>query len=417
MAKKKHIQFQQGQNLAIKVPKRKKAPAVSESQLGMANLALSMVKETIERNTTQIKRAIEDRPDWNGRIVVDNPGDFPKTEIDFADVLNALQKIHEKKYPDSLKVENIKDAKTDLSPLEKQLIKLKSTVQELADRNVEVTINPESRKFAITNWPSKPEDALPVTMTDKDQKKFVEMVVEVVNRGGGGGGGSIANVDLSSTNELLQQLIENTDTLELTAENVNLNTDDLEEKLDTIHADLDTVESKLQEIINNTGSVGGATEATLIQVRDYVDTVEAKLQSIIENTDSLEVNTDGVETALAEITTPSDTQPVSGTFWQATQPVSGTVSPQRGTSTATTQVGDSASSLTLLSSNTSRIRAVITNDSTAVLYVKEGTTASATSYTYRLAQYDSVVIDDYTGRIDGIWASDAGGNAYVGETT
>src|SRR5581483_3083140 len=38
--------------------------------------------------------------------------------------------------------------------------------------------------------------------------------------------------------------------------------------------------------------------------------------------------TDGV--AFFKPTTPSDTQPVSGTFWQATQPVSGTVTANQG---------------------------------------------------------------------------------------
>ncbi len=46
---------------------------------------------------------------------------------------------------------------------------------------------------------------------------------------------------------------------------------------------------------------GGATEATLIQVRDYVDTVETKLQSIIDNTDGLEGFTDGLEGLLTDI--------------------------------------------------------------------------------------------------------------------
>lgn len=38
-----------------------------------------------------------------------------------------------------------------------------------------------------------------------------------------------------------------------------------------------------------------------------------------------------VNTGLTQPTTPSDTQPVSGTFWQATQPVSGTITANAGT--------------------------------------------------------------------------------------
>jgi len=81
-------------------------------------------------------------------------------------------------------------------------------------------------------------------------------------------------------------------------------------------------------------------------------------------------------------------------------------------------VNDTNVSTTLLSSNTSRKGATIHNDSTAILYVKFGTTASATSYTVKLvadAYYE--VPFGYTGRIDGIWASDASGAARITEMT
>jgi hypothetical protein len=80
-------------------------------------------------------------------------------------------------------------------------------------------------------------------------------------------------------------------------------------------------------------------------------------------------------------------------------------------------VASSASSVTLMASNASRLGATIHNDSTQVLYVKFGTTASATSYTVKMvadAYYE--VPFGYTGRIDGIWAS-ANGNARITEMT
>jgi len=93
------------------------------------------------------------------------------------------------------------------------------------------------------------------------------------------------------------------------------------------------------------------------------------------------------------------------------------------TATATlSNVAGSATSVTLLSANSSRIGATITNDSSAVLYIKFGTTASTTSYTVVLAGAASApfsyyeVPAGYTGRIDGIWAS-AAGNARVTEMT
>lgn len=85
-----------------------------------------------------------------------------------------------------------------------------------------------------------------------------------------------------------------------------------------------------------------------------------------------------------------------------------------GTTATLANVASSASSVTLLASNTSRIRATIFNDSTAILYVKEGTTASTSSFTYKLGSSDTLIITDYNGRIDGIWDS-ATGNARVTE--
>lgn len=117
------------------------------------------------------------------------------------------------------------------------------------------------------------------------------------------------------------------------------------------------------------------------------------------------------------------TQPVSGTFWQATQPVSvaATLATQRvrAATSNVTSVADTASSTTLLASNANRLGASIHNTSSAVLYVKFGTTASATDFTVRMAQYDYYEVPDgYTGRIDGIWATDPGdGAAKITELT
>lgn len=84
-------------------------------------------------------------------------------------------------------------------------------------------------------------------------------------------------------------------------------------------------------------------------------------------------------------------------------------------STAQSSVAGSASSVALLASNVARLGAVINNDSTAVLYVKLGATASTTSYTYKL--YTDGVCEipyGYTGAVDGIWSS-ATGNARLTE--
>lgn len=82
------------------------------------------------------------------------------------------------------------------------------------------------------------------------------------------------------------------------------------------------------------------------------------------------------------------------------------------------QVASSASVVDLLLRNPSRTSFVVENDSTAVLYVKLGSDASATSYTARLTQNARYVHDSpspYIGVVTGIWAS-ANGYAYVTET-
>jgi hypothetical protein len=92
--------------------------------------------------------------------------------------------------------------------------------------------------------------------------------------------------------------------------------------------------------------------------------------------------------------------------------------PKSGTATLS-NVASSATNVTLLASNAARLGATIYNDSTQVLYVKFGTTASATSYVVQIAAngyYEVPGPAVYTGRIDGIWAS-ANGNARVTELT
>lgn len=74
-----------------------------------------------------------------------------------------------------------------------------------------------------------------------------------------------------------------------------------------------------------------------------------------------------------------------------------------GTS-STTSVAASAASTTLLASNTARLGATIVNDGNRNLFVKFGTTASATSFTVKIPANGYYEVPfNYTGRIDGIW--------------
>lgn len=84
-----------------------------------------------------------------------------------------------------------------------------------------------------------------------------------------------------------------------------------------------------------------------------------------------------------------------------------------------TNVASSATTVQLLAANGSRKGVTIRNDSSAILYVKYGVTASTTSYTDQVAANTTWVMPThavYQGRIDGIWAS-ANGSARITELT
>ena len=80
-----------------------------------------------------------------------------------------------------------------------------------------------------------------------------------------------------------------------------------------------------------------------------------------------------------------------------------------------TSVSDSASSQTIVAFNGARRELLIANDSTSTLYLKFGSTASSTDYSFKLAT-DEILATEYQGKIDGIWSADtASGAAKVTE--
>jgi len=87
--------------------------------------------------------------------------------------------------------------------------------------------------------------------------------------------------------------------------------------------------------------------------------------------------------------------------------------PSSVTAATEATVASSASNVTLFSAATGAVGGrTVFNDSTAVLYVKFGATASATSYTVQVPAggFFEFPAPVYGGRVDGIWAS-ANGNA------
>lgn len=89
----------------------------------------------------------------------------------------------------------------------------------------------------------------------------------------------------------------------------------------------------------------------------------------------------------------------------------------RSSTPTQSSVASSASSVSLLVANADRIGATIYNDSSVALFVKLGATASATSFSKKLAAGEYYEVPAcYAGAIDGIWES-ATGNARITELT
>lgn len=128
-------------------------------------------------------------------------------------------------------------------------------------------------------------------------------------------------------------------------------------------------------------------------------------------------NDTGIPAFMVRRDTPTALTPIAGDYEMAQIDSMGAqwVREKPSTTSAATNVSGSASSVTVLALNAQRRGATIYNDSTAILYLKLGATASTTSFTVKM-QPDSYyeVPFGYTGVIDGIWAS-ATGSARVVE--
>ena len=91
---------------------------------------------------------------------------------------------------------------------------------------------------------------------------------------------------------------------------------------------------------------------------------------------------------------------------------------QEPTATATlSAVASGAGSAQALAANAARKGVIGHNTDANAVYIKYGTTASATSFTVYLGPGQTWVMDSpiYTGRIDAIWAADGAGSLYLTE--
>lgn len=84
-----------------------------------------------------------------------------------------------------------------------------------------------------------------------------------------------------------------------------------------------------------------------------------------------------------------------------------------------TSVASAATSAQMLASTAGRRGAMMFNDDANAVYVKFGTTASATDYTVQIpgGGYYEFPLPIYTGRVDAIWVADGSGSLRITEIT
>lgn len=93
------------------------------------------------------------------------------------------------------------------------------------------------------------------------------------------------------------------------------------------------------------------------------------------------------------------------------------VTPVAAATSTLTSVAASATTVVILASNTARKGCIVTNDSTALLYLAFSATSSTTAFSLKLFPNSSYISDTlYSGVISGIWAA-ANGSARVTEFT
>ncbi len=130
-------------------------------------------------------------------------------------------------------------------------------------------------------------------------------------------------------------------------------------------------------------------------------TTSVKLNNSISNTIKISWAVDG--------TTPPTFTGVNVSLIQKTNIISDQADPliiknQSSISSSLTNISASASSVTLLSANQNRLGATFFNDSSNILYLKLGATASTTSFTVKILSGGYYELPfEYIGIIDGIW--------------
>ncbi len=157
---------------------------------------------------------------------------------------------------------------------------------------------------------------------------------------------------------------------------------------------------KGQTTMDNSASIAIASNQTSIPV---ASTLTAETTKVIGT-----INIAAAQT-LATVTTVSAVTAITNALPAGTNAI-GTVGITTLSTSSVTSVNGNSGNVQLLASTAGRKLAMFYNESTAILYLKLGTTASITSYTVQIppSGYYELPLPCYTGEIDGIWASSTG---------
>jgi hypothetical protein len=235
------------------------------------------------------------------------------------------------------------------------------------------------------------------------------------------GNNNIGDVDVATLPAITGTVTANLGTLNGAATAANQTTiighiDGVETLIGTTNTTLTTIDGRVDGIEGLIGTTNTNTAATTtaLQIMDDWDESDRAKVNIIVGTAGVTGNTGTVDAGTQRVTLATNVALPAGT--NNIGDVDILSMPTSGTATLANVAG-SASSVTLIASNASRKGGTIWNDSTAILYVKFGTTASTTSATVKMVADSYYEIPyGYTGIVTGIWAS-ATGSARVTELT
>jgi hypothetical protein len=182
----------------------------------------------------------------------------------------------------------------------------------------------------------------------------------------------------------------------------------------TLPAKVDVVKLNGNTINLGAGNVDTGTLRVTLATDDV-------LAAVVKAEDAASANGDkGIVVHAVQKATPADTAGTDGDY--APLQMSGgrlhvSTQPATVSSATVSSLASSASSAQLLASNTSRKGLILVNTDVNSVYVKYGTTASATDFTVLMPAngYWEMPQPIYTGRIDAIWAADGAGSLYYTE--